>query len=182
MKKFFRQDRLISKSLSGSDVIGDFLELYMEWGVLQERLASDFAIESLRNHYSIKQSVRDWDKIVSDIDAYNNRLDYYFSVERHVPGNIDVERLQAIAEDRLTVIRLFRALVRDLTHTTEEDTERYDNLKYSIETLFDSINRLLSYIRTSIKDSTMIRTKERLGVDWVSELGLEEITVKEITP
>jgi hypothetical protein len=146
----------VLQSTQNNDATTEILNLWTQYSVLLSRLCETAAITKLDEIYSTKEAKKyiiSWPNMVEEIKAFRNKLDY--CVNNDLPNLVNgkSERLFNLSDGREQAILSLKNLVEDLRKTTEPNTMRYNNLRTSIISLFNSLNILLTEVGRILGDS-----------------------------
>ena len=159
-----------------NNVVSEILKLWSQYMILLSNVCSTAAYTKLNEVYLIKEAkhVIPWSEIIRDIEAFRNKLTY--CIENNLPSLIlgKSDRLFGLSDGREQAITSLKNLVKDLK-ITEPNTIRYNNLKTSIISLFNSLNILLIEInRIFVESNYNIQTSTyNLSKITKNDIGLK---------
>jgi hypothetical protein len=145
----------VLKHSQNNDATTEILNLWTQFTVLLSETCNTAAITKLNEEYSLREAKKyivPWSSLIKNIEAFRNKLLY--CVQNNLPNLIygKSERLFGLSDGREQAILGLKNLVEDLKHT-ERGTTRYNNLRTSIISLFNSVNILLTEARRILEGS-----------------------------
>jgi hypothetical protein len=164
-----------------TDIIGDFVELYLEFrnilGDLLYAVANYNIAQYLgkddKEYARLMSAIMHITDIVPEIARYQERLGHYFRPEKDNKNIVQTERLLTIADGRQGSIEAFRVIYRKLQMPLDSvDPKCIEVLEESYDSSFRLINDLLWRIHSALANTAVAKNRK----DWVSYYGLDEIT------
>ena len=134
------------KTQNNNDVITNILELWSQFTVLLSDACNTAAITKLNDEYSfndVNKQFSSWLDIVKETETFERKLEYFIKNDLPNLTKGKYERLFGLSDGRKQAILVLRNLLNDLK-TTDNNSARYNYLYFSIISLFNSLNLLLT--------------------------------------
>jgi len=134
------------KTQKNNDSITNILELWSQFTVLLSDACNTAAITKLNDEYSfndVNKQFSSWLDIVKETETFERKLEYFIKNDLPNLTKGKYERLFGLSDGRKQAILVLRNLLNDLK-TTDNNSARYNYLYFSIISLFNSLNLLLT--------------------------------------